>query len=50
MSKEQSSKTEEIPLGCTNLITCALFSTTYLLNLVELEIAPFKPPTSKTLP
>jgi len=35
----------------TNLITPrALFSPTHLLNLVQLEIAPFDPPTSKTPP
>jgi len=35
----------------TNLITHrALFSPTYLLNLVKPELAPFNPPTPKTLP
>jgi len=33
----------------TNLITPrALFSPTYLLNLVKKELAPFDPPTPKT--
>ena len=33
----------------TNLITHrALFSPTYVLNLVKPELAPFDPPTSKT--
>jgi len=34
----------------TNLSTPhALLSPTYLLNIVQLEIAPFGPPTTKTL-
>jgi len=38
-------------LDCTNLITLfALFSPTYLLNLIELEIAPLDSPTPKTPP
>jgi len=38
-------------LACDHLITPhALFSPTYLLNLVQLEIAPFDPPTPKTPP
>ena len=37
---------QEILYIVTNLITSrALFSATYLLNLVKLEIAPFDPPT-----
>jgi len=40
-----------IKVSVTNLITPrALFSSTYLLNVVTPEIAPFDPPTSKTPP
>jgi len=42
---------QEILLIVINLITPrALFSHTYLLNLVQLEIAPFDQPTAKTPP
>ena len=42
-------KSQEILWIVTNLITPrALFSPTYLLNLLKPELAPFNPPTSKT--
>ena len=42
------SNKQEILLIMTNLITPrALFSPTYLLNLIQLEIAPFDSPTRK---
>jgi len=41
---------QEILYIVTNLITPrAVFYYTFLLNLVQLEIAPFDPPTPKTL-
>jgi len=49
----KTDKEQEILYIVTNLhVTTprALFSPTFLLNLVQLEIASFDPPTLKTLP